>query len=333
MLHLLLTASLALPNKYAQHSKAEQVQKNLKFSNTKTTAAARPPHGGAVEQQDARAERSAASSATRERARWAYPDASRVDQKDPSTFGFSEVGYVQGAHAVRGELRIKTDSDFAEERLCTPGPLWLRRPNRRAPREVRLLDGRRGPGGRDVYLVRLAGVSTREDADALRGSTLFVRREIAPQLEEGELLLWQLEGLRVALAEPSADGTGGSSCSYDEGETVGRVVGVIPREELTGDPELGNDLLEVELARPADGCGGAVEADEAPPLVLIPHVDAIVPEVRLEAGLILLTPPSGLLQLLQPRVERRVRIRGLLPERAQSLLRPGDQDPAAQPNG
>jgi 16S rRNA processing protein RimM len=46
----------------------------------------------------------------------------------------------------------------------------------------------------------------------------------------------------------------------------------------------GNDLLEVELT-------------EGQRRVLIPFVEAIVPEVHLEEGWIGLTPPPGLLEL------------------------------------
>ena len=40
----------------------------------------------------------------------------------------------------------------------------------------------------------------------------------------------------------------------------------------------------------------------------------------LDRGLVLIDPPSGLLELVQPKKKVRVVIRGLLPERAQSLL-------------
>ena len=45
----------------------------------------------------------------------------------------------------------------------------------------------------------------------------------------------------------------------------------------------GNDLLEIEL--------------HSGKTVLVPFVEAIVPEVHLEEGWLLLTPPPGLLEL------------------------------------
>ena len=326
----------AKKNKYAQFSKADEVRKSLRFSNIETDAteaSAAPVNAPVVER-------------TRERNKWLYPDEAFIDQRDPTTFGFVEIGRVLGAHGVHGEVKVSTQSDFALERLCTPGVRWLRRPRRRAPREVRLLDGRVGPGS-GVFLVRLGGVRGRDDAQGLKGSYLYSRREVVPTLEEHELLLWQLEGLTVALARRS-DGDGGSRSQADAsaggggdgsaqdprvepGEVVGRVRGVVPREELTGSPELGHDLLEIELVRRGgggDGGGGGAEEEGQqeeeemgePDTVLVPYVPQIVPMVLLEEGLLLIEPPPGLLELIQPRRKERVVIRALLPERAQSLL-------------
>ena len=254
-------------NKYAQFSKADQVKKSLRFSNVDTRAeeassAAPATAATAVEQ-------------TRERNKWLYPDEASIDQRDPTTFGFVEIGRVLGAHGVHGEVKVSTQSDFALERLCTPGLRWLRRPRRRAPREVRLVDGRVGPGS-GVFIVRLGDVRGRDEAQKLKGSYLYSRREIVPELESDELLLWQLEGLTVALARPreggaeavSGGGGGGASegegaAALEPGEVVGRVRGVVPREELTGSPELGHDLLEIELLhRRGGGEEGEDEEEE-----------------------------------------------------------------------
>lgn len=222
-------------NKYAQFSKADAVRDSLRFS--KLDQPARSSDKQPVE----------AAEVPRERNLWLYPDAALVDQRDPSTFGFSEVGYILGAHGVRGELRVVADSSFSEERLLRPGPVWIRKKGRRAPREVRVLSGRRGPGS-NAFLLRLKGTGSREAAAALRGAALFVRRELKPELEVDEVLSWQLEGLRVALVQKSQEGEPeGQVEAHVEGEHVGVIVGMVPCEELTGDPNLGNDLLEVAL--------------------------------------------------------------------------------------
>ena len=295
-------------NKYAQHSKADAVRESLRFSriDDPATAAATTPATTTPP----------APPKIRVRGEWTYPDAAAVDQRDPTTFGFTEIGTVLGAHGINGELKVRTESDFGPQRLCERGVRWLRRPRRRAPREVALLGGRKGPGA-GVYLVTLDGVGSREAAAALKGSTFFARREVRPaQLAADELLVWELEGLTVARA---AVGAGAGELEDGElaaGDTIGRVVGVVPREEITGNPELGNDLLEVEL-----GGGEEVGEEEAavvagegdgPDTVLIPYVPQIVRAVLPERRLVLVDPPEGLLDLVQPKRRARVVIRGLL---------------------
>jgi 16S rRNA processing protein RimM len=169
-----------------------------------------------------------------------------------------EVGRLVAAQGLGGELRVVPLSDFPE-RFTRPGPRWLR-PSRGPIQAVELLAGRQLPG-RELYVVRLAGVSSRTAAEALVGQQLLASAADRPPLEEGEFHLLDLEGLEVRLL---ADGA---------------VIGIV-RDLLHG----GNDLLEVELSA-------------GQRRVLIPFVEAIVPEVHPEEGWIGLTPPPGLLEL------------------------------------
>ena len=81
-----------------------------------------------------------------------------------------------------------------------------------------------------------------------------------PQLAEGEFHLMDLVGLEARLTT--------------DGEPVGTVTDLISG---------GNDLLEIKRS---DGS-----------TVLIPFVEKIVPEVHLNDGWLLLTPPPGLMDL------------------------------------
>ena len=81
----------------------------------------------------------------------------------------------------------------------------------RAARTVKLADGQRAIerlAGHDGRLIlRLEGCADRDAAEALRGQTLLVAREHAPELEEDEWWAEDLEGLIV----------------YDGSREVGRV--------------------------------------------------------------------------------------------------------------
>ena len=56
-------------------------------------------------------------------------------------------------------------------------------------------------GTQQKPILRLEGVSSREDAEALRGAELAVEHSNAPKLEEGEWWAHELEGCEVADGE------------------------------------------------------------------------------------------------------------------------------------
>ncbi|MCY3538170.1 MAG: ribosome maturation factor RimM [Synechococcus sp. SB0673_bin_10] len=167
-----------------------------------------------------------------------------------------EVGLVVAAQGLKGELRILPCSDFAE-RFLKPGPRWLQKLDE-PPRAVELLQGR-CLSRKGLYGIRLKGIETRNQAEALVRCRLLADGATRPAMGAGEFHLLDLEGLEARL-DPS-------------GPALGTVVNL-----LHG----GNDLLEIRLRH-----GGQS--------VLVPFVEAIVPQVRLEEGWILLCPPPGLL--------------------------------------
>lgn len=170
------------------------------------------------------------------------------------------VGRVVGVQGLKGDLRINPMSDFPE-RFTRPGRRWLQRRGE-PPQPLELLAGRQLPG-RELYVVRFAGVTDRSAAEALVGRDLLVPAADRPKLATGEFHLLDLVGLEVRM---EADGA-----------VIGRVSDLI---------HAGNDLLEVELSE-----GGR--------RLLIPFVEAIVPRVELAEGWLSLTPPPGLLELAE----------------------------------
>jgi len=169
-----------------------------------------------------------------------------------------EVGLVVAAQGLKGELRVLSSSDFAE-RFLKPGPRWLQKVDE-PPRAVELLRGR-CLSRKGLYGIRLKGIETRNQAESLVRHRLLADATTRPPMAAGEFHLLDLEGLEVRL-DPA-------------GPTLGTVVDL-----LHG----GNDLLEIRLRH-----GGQS--------VLVPFVEAIVPQVCLEDGWILLCPPAGLLPI------------------------------------
>jgi 16S rRNA processing protein RimM len=180
------------------------------------------------------------------------------------TSGYLQIGRIVAAQGIQGEVRVYPESDFPE-RFLEPGQRWIVRSGQTQPEAIELLKGR-FLDGKGLYVVQFAGIDTRNQAEALRGATLWVTESDRPPLEEGEFHVSDLIGLPV----------------YDQ--TTQTLIGTVRRVLVAG-----NDLLEVELS--------TSEAAAKPKLVLIPFVHEIVPVVDLFQNRIEITPPAGLIDL------------------------------------
>lgn len=161
------------------------------------------------------------------------------------------LGVISGAHGVRGEVRIRPFTEVPED-IATYGLLE----DREGGRKFEILSARPAKGG---VVARLAGISDRESAEALKGLELYVDRGSLPDQEDGT---WYHADL-IGLAAREQGGT-----------EFGRIVAV----QNFG----AGDLLEIEPAG-----GGST--------VLVPFTEDIVPRVDIEAGWVVIDPPEGLL--------------------------------------
>lgn len=157
------------------------------------------------------------------------------------------VGAIAGAFGVRGEVRLKSFCTVAED-IATYGELTSEDGRRRfAVKLTRPVNGGLG--------ARLSGVETKEQADALKGVTLWADRAALPSLPDDEFYHADLIGLEVM-------DTGGAS--------LGRVRAI--HDHGAG------DILEVY------GPSG---------ILLIPFTKAAVPTVDLAARRIVADPPGS----------------------------------------
>ena len=269
-----------------------------------------------------------------------FPDTSHIDPYDPTTFGYTEIGQIVGAHGVAGWLKLHSKSDVAKEHLCLTATAaannnnnnnnirHIKPANKRAPRPVTLLQGKQHRVNHE-YLIQLAGVEDRTTALTYRGATLYVRQEqespaavVSPQ--EEEYLVADLVGLEVFLVQSDDNDDhnkhtkNGDSSDYDDDDDdddyksfVGTVGGIVFAEDLCNNipnmPPM-HDYLEIVIPRGRQD-GMASFRDE---LVLIPFVPAIVPVVNIAQREIYIDPPAGLLDLTYVRQDK-TRIKGFLP--------------------
>ncbi|MCC6008240.1 MAG: 16S rRNA processing protein RimM [Rhodobacteraceae bacterium] len=158
------------------------------------------------------------------------------------------VGALAGAFGVQGEARLKSFCSEAEA-LFSYGTLYSEDGTRRF--DLKLL--RPIPGG---FAVRVSGVGSREEAEALKGVLLLADRERMPPLTEDEFYHADLIGMEVV-------------------DTGGGLLGRVRAVHNYG----AGDLLEI--------AGGA------DPL-LLPFTREVVPTVDLTARRIVADPPGAL---------------------------------------
>lgn len=161
------------------------------------------------------------------------------------------VGAIAGSFGVSGEVRLKSFCTQPED-VASYGPLWTGDGSRSFTLKLTRASVSGGLGA------RLSGVATKEQADALKGTSLYVDRDRLPLLPDDEFYHADLIGLVV----------------QDPG---GVVIGTVQAVHNHG----AGDLLEV--MKP--GMKAAL---------LLPFTRVTVPTVDVKAGKIVADIPEGL---------------------------------------
>ncbi len=159
------------------------------------------------------------------------------------------VGAIMGAFGVKGEVRLKS---FCADPAAIGDYSPLYSEDGKQSFEVKIT----GPikGG---FAARIKNVRFKDQADALRGTALYVDRNVLPNLPDDEFYHADLIGLEV----------------FDTGgELLGKVTAI--HDHGAG------DLLEVS--------GRGLKTP-----VLLPFTKEAVPTVDLQAGRIIADPPAG----------------------------------------
>jgi 16S rRNA processing protein RimM len=158
------------------------------------------------------------------------------------------VGAIAGAFGVKGEVRLKS---FCAEPtdIASYAPLT----DETGARQFELKITRPVPNG---FAARMSGITTKEQADALRGTQLFADRTALPNLPDDEFYHADLIGLDVL-------------------DTGGALLGKVAAVHNHG----AGDILEIKGQKPQ----------------LLPFTKAIVPTVDLAARRIIVDPPSEII--------------------------------------
>ena len=224
------------------------------------------------------------------------------------------IGRVVGAHGLNGHVKVYPESDFPE-RFVKPGERWIKQPGRE-PTPIRLTSGRYLDGSKN-YLVKLAGVDYRAQAENLRSAELLVPADDRLPLDPGEFHVEDLIGLRAILQADQRD-IGTITNVFTMGHDMLEVT--VPKDNVEQDAEeTSNQKTTVEqTVKQEEQFSEAIESSSSirakaaeklrrkakrakkkkkPKTLLIPFVEDIVPVVDIESGRVEITPPAGLIDL------------------------------------
>ncbi|MDJ0316183.1 MULTISPECIES: ribosome maturation factor RimM [Arthrobacter] len=159
-----------------------------------------------------------------------------------------QVARIGKPHGIRGEVTALVLTDAPDSRFAVGTEFVVE------PATLGVLTVKSSRWNKDILLLGFEGTTTRNEAELLRGATLYFESE--DDQDDDAWYEHELLNLEVRVGDAK----------------VGKVTGL--RTQAV------QDLLIVQ-----DN-----EGDE----VLVPFVDEIVPEVNIEEGFVLLTPPAGL---------------------------------------
>ncbi|MGM0873644.1 MAG: ribosome maturation factor RimM [Bacillota bacterium] len=165
------------------------------------------------------------------------------------------VGKIVNTHGVRGEVRVISKTDFAEERYEPGNTLYIFKEDSNEPIKV-VVDSHRVHKNFD--LLTFEGMHSIQDVEQFKGSFLKIDEDQLSELDEGEYYFHEIIGCHMYT---------------DQGEEIGTI-----REILaTG----ANDVWIVKRKVGKD--------------LLVPYIEDIVKEIDIEEKKVIITPMEGLL--------------------------------------
>ena len=165
------------------------------------------------------------------------------------------VGKIVNTHGIKGEVRVISRTDFAEERYKVGNSIFLFQQGKESPLGLKIASHRKH---KNFDLLTFDGYYNVNDVEVFRDGVLKVPESYLSPLDENEYYFHEIIGCKVYTMD---------------GEELGQI-----REILTPGA---NDVWVIQAKRGKD--------------LLIPYIDEIVKEINVEEKIIKIEPMEGLL--------------------------------------
>lgn len=168
-----------------------------------------------------------------------------------------KVGKIVNTHGVKGEIRVISSTDFAEERYAVGTNLMIRHEDQKAEIAVVVRHHRRH---KNFDLLQFEGYHSINDVEPFKGAILYVSGEQLEELDEGEFYYHEIIGCSVI---------------SEEGDELGQVKEIIE----TG----ANDVWVVKRL------GGGKD-------ILLPYIEEVIKEINIDEKIIRVHLMEGLVE-------------------------------------
>ncbi|WP_066289119.1 ribosome maturation factor RimM [Bacillus sp. FJAT-29937] len=165
------------------------------------------------------------------------------------------VGKIVNTHGIRGEVRIISKTDFADERYKSGNRLYLFMPQSKSPLELTVNSHRTH---KNFDLVTFDGYNNINQVENMKGGILKVPESQLSALDEDEFYYHEIIGCTV---------------TTKDGEEIGKISEILSPGA--------NDVWVIK------GKGGKE--------ILIPYIEAVVKEVNVKEKMVIIDPIEGLL--------------------------------------
>lgn len=168
------------------------------------------------------------------------------------------IGAVGGVRGLKGEIRVKSFTADAND-IAAYGPVSIE--GKEGEFQIRVTGQVKG-----MVIARIDGIDDRDGAEALKGKQLYVPKSALPEAEDGEFYYADLMGMKAE-------------------STEGKPLGIVKAIHNFGAGDI------IEIARETNG---PAEDGDAKDDLMVPFTKAMVPQVDMQQGRIVIDPPQNL---------------------------------------
>lgn len=113
-----------------------------------------------------------------------------------------KIGVIVNTFGIRGEMKVKSFTDFVEERFGAGNTVYLQVDNEYIPMKVQQCKEHKG-----MVLLQFEGKDNINDIEKYKSCEIYIKKEELHQLDDGSYYFFELKDMKVIDQEDNEIGT------------------------------------------------------------------------------------------------------------------------------